>query len=74
MPVIQAPVRLTQLSISLSLPLCLCPWENNPSRTGKQLFGDDEKRTEIVIRRMAEERADRMKKEVTTWLTWLVLT
>lgn len=47
--------------------------ENDPS--GKQLLSDDEKRTEAGIRRMtAEERADRVKKEVTTWLTWLVLT
>lgn len=48
--------------------------ENDPSRTGKQLFDDDEKRTEVGIRRMVEERADGVKKEVTTWLTWLVLT
>lgn len=47
--------------------------EYDPS--GKQLLSDDEKRTEVGIRRMtAEERADRVKKEVTTWLTWLVLT
>lgn len=47
--------------------------EKDPSQTGKQLLSGDEKRTEIGIRRMAE-RADRVKKEVTTWLTWLMLT
>lgn len=61
-------------SLAVSLSSQLEIRENDPSRTGKQLLSDDEKRTEVGIRRMAEERADRVKKEVTTWLTWLVLT
>lgn len=55
-------------SCSLSLSNHLEIRENDPSRTGKQLLSDDEKRTEVGIRRMAE-KADRLKKEVTTWLT-----
>lgn len=57
------------VSLSLSLPLIpalsfslsrsggqLTIRENDPSRAGKQLLNDDEKRTEVGIRRMAERR------------------
>ena len=73
MPVARLSTVLSGLSCSLSLSNHLRITEKGPLQTGKQLLSGDEKRTEIGIRRMAE-RADRVKKEVTTWLTWLVLT
>lgn len=57
----------TCLSCFLSLSNHSRITEKGPSQTGKQLLSGDEKRTEIGIRRTAE-RADRVKKEVTTWL------